>query len=214
MPRTSLRLVVGMAALGIAVSLPLASLPATAQEPQLTDVEDDAYRVPQTPAGQPEPRPPMPMLSNDLADVLSVSFAAANSPRPDHDRAYSVSVRIPGKPDPGFNYLVGAQFGGDCWLVHYLTPGQSRKALTSCGEGDQARSVGTLAGSVATAKDGVVSATFSYRPFLLPSRLKADRTLGPFFVLTCPSRGSDEWACEDEDLLDWAWSESKWEVPR
>lgn len=193
--------------LAVLAVLSLASLPAKAASPHITDAEDDAYRVPETPAGQPEPRPPMPILSNDTADVLSASFERGQ-PAAGHDGAYRLSVVVAGEPQPGFNYLVGAQFGVDCWIIHFLTPGQTRDAIAGCGEGDNYRNVGNLTGSMVTARGNTVSATFTFRRFLLPNRLKKDPRFGPFFVLTCPARSVRSWACESEDLLDYAWSES------
>lgn len=186
-----------------------AAVPASAASPQVTDAEDDAYRIPETPAGQPEPKPPMPPLSNDTADVIAASFAQAAAPA--GHGAYTVSVTVPGEPRPGFNYLVGAQFGGDCWFVHFLTPGQTRKAQAGCGEGDKYRDAGSFTGSVVSVKGKSVSATFSYRRFTLPNQLRKDPSFTAFFVLTCPARGSD-WACESEDLLDFAHSENTFEL--
>lgn len=184
--------------------------PAVATSPQVTDAEDDAYRIPETAAGQPEPRPPMPLLSNDTADVISASFARAEASA--GHGAYTVSVTAPGEPRPGFNYIVGAQFGGDCWFVHFLTPGQTRKAYAGCGHGKDYRDIGSFNGSVASTKGKTVSATFTYRNFTMPSRLKREPTFGPFFVLTCPARGTTKWDCESDDLLDFAYAETTFDL--
>jgi hypothetical protein len=201
------RLLVAAAAVALILLGSLAAFPARATEPQVIDPADDAYRYPNTPLGQREPKPPMPLLSNTTADVISAAFAKTSPAQRGQDGAYTVSVRLTGEPKAAFNYIVGAKFGEDCWLIHFLTPGQTRKARAGCGQGDQYRSVGSFAGSTVAGRNKTVSATFTFRRFLMPSALKADPVLGPFFVLTCPARGTDKWACEAEDLLDYAWSE-------
>lgn len=194
--------------LGLVVVI-AASPPASAASAAVSDMEDDAYRLPDTPVGQPEPRPPVPILSNDSADVVMATYETAPPQQPGDQGAYKVSVTVAGQPHASYNYIVGAQFGADCWIFHYLTAGETRRALTSCGEGDSRRSVGTIAGSRVAIDGSTIFATFSFRRFLLPAPLKKDPVFGPLFVLTCPVTGK-EWACDD-NVLDFAYSENTFE---
>src|SRR5688500_16599606 len=127
------------AALAMMTLAVFAASPALAASAQVTDTEDDAYLFPSTPAGQPEPKPPNPILSNDSADVVIARYETV--PPPDGAQgAYKVSVSVPGQPNGAYNYIVGAEFGDDCWIFHYLTVGETRRALTTCGQGDDRRS--------------------------------------------------------------------------
>lgn len=180
--------------------------PAGAASAQVTDAEDDAYRIPRTPAGQPEPRPPMPLLSNDAADILAAKYETA-PPQPGDQGAYKVSVTVPGQPNGAYNYIVGAQFGEDCWIFHDLTVGETRRALTLCGS----KAAATIPGSRVVITGKSISATFSFRRFLLPGQLKRDPVLGPLYVLTCPVK-EKEWACAEDSTLDFAYSEATFPI--
>lgn len=191
----------------LSLSVVLAAMPpAGAASTQISDTEDDAYRIPDTPAGQPEPRPPMPLLSNDSADIVMARYETA-APPPGAQGAFKVSVTVSGQPNRHFNYIVGARFGEDCWMFHYLTVGETRPALHRCGKGP----VKTIPGSRVDLSGNTIAATFSFRRFLLPSQLKNDPVLGPFAVLTCPVNGKN-WACEEDTLVDFAYSEGHFEI--
>ena len=194
------------AALSVMAVALFAAPPVMAASAEVTDTEDDAYRLPETPAGQPEPRPPMPVWSNDTADILTAAYATAPA-RPGDDGAYKVSVTTPGAPNGQYNYIVGAQFGADCWVFHYLTVGETRTALTRCGQ----ERVGTIPGSRVTVSGNTISASFSFRWGRVPRDLRETRRFGPLYVLTCPAENRS-WACQDHNQLDFAYSQAPFEI--
>lgn len=194
------------------VSLLLASwggIPVSADAAQVDDPADDAYRYPE-PVGDAEPKPPNPLFSNDAADVVNARFVTATPPRSDHQRAYTVSVTVSGQPHETFNYLVGGLFGEDCYLIHFLRAGETRKALAMCGSGDEFRQIGTITGSKVTVNGQTISATFSFRKFTLPGSLRQEPEIGPLYVLTCPVT-KDWWGCND-DVLDYAYADAKFRI--
>lgn len=194
----------GWVVLAVAVSAGLAAAPGRAESPQITDAADDAYRYP-GPFAYYEPKPPLAPLSNQAADLVSITFAKAAPRLPNHDAAYSVSVTVIGEPHQTYNYLVGGSFGDDCYLIHFLRAGETRKAIATCGSGEEAHQVGTLEGSTVAIKGNTISASFSFRRFGLPSKLKADPNLENLFAMSCPVT-SQSWGCND-DVIDFGFAE-------
>lgn len=194
-------------AAGIAVAFitGLNAVPVVAETPQITDPADDAYRYPDSPLGQPALKPPNPLMSNEAADILSVTFAKASPRQPNHDAAYSVSVTVLGEPHPTYNYLVGGIFGDECYLIHFFKAGETRDALATCFDGDKSRHVGRISGSVVSIRGSTISANFSFRRFTLPGELKADPELD-LYSMSCPVT-SKSWGCND-DVIDFAVGEA------
>lgn len=193
-------------ALGFLVLLSVASVPAVGEEPQITDPEQDAYPYP-GPLNSYLPKPPNPLLSNDTADILAVTFATATAPQPSHDRAYTVSVRTRREPHGAYAYLVGGSFGQDCFLIHDLHPGTARDALVVCRAGETYRLAGSVTGSVASVNRDTVSATFSFRAFTMPAQLKKDPELRQLYALTCPADG-----CSSDGVIDDAFADKTFKV--
>lgn len=189
-------------ALGLLLVIGAAGVPGLADSPQITDDAQDAYRYPDTPLGQPTKKPPNPLMSNDAADILSVTFAKAGPQQPNHDSGYSVSITVRGEPHSSFNYLVGGSFDEDCYLIHFLKAGETRDALASCFDGEKARQVGRISGSVVSVKGNTISATFSFRRFGLPGPIKANPEIEDLYSFSCPVTG-ESWGCND-DLIDYA----------
>ena len=187
-------------ALGVAVLTGLSVVPGRAESPQITDAVDDAYRYPASPVGQPEPKPPSPVLSNDAADIVRVTYAKSAPRLPNHDAGYTVSLAVAGEPHATYNYLVGGRFGEDCYLIHFLKAGETRPALASCGSGEKYRQIAAFEGSTVSIKGDTISATFSFRRFTLPSALKADPELDHLYSMSCPVT-SRAWGCND-DVID------------
>lgn len=190
---------------GLALVVSWSALPAKADTPHITDPAEDAYRYPDSPAGQPETKPTMPMLSDPPADVLAVVFAG--SPEESRATAYSVSVSVSGEPHPAYNYMVWASFGDGCWLFHYLSPGSARPAMASCGEGRDWRLEGSIPGSAATVTASQVSATFDYGGVGPPGSLGSDPEIGPMYVMTCPVE-QRSWSCDADNFLDYGASDA------
>lgn len=176
-----------------------------AESPQITDIADDAYRYPDTPLGQPGERPAIAPLSNETADILSVTLSRAAPLNPNHDSAYSVALTVKGAPHPSYNYLVGGMFGEDCYLISFLKAGETRKAMAWCGN-ENGRLIGSLEGSTVTIKGNTISATYSFRRFALPSPLKKNSMLEDLYAMSCPVT-SNSWGCND-DVIDWAFSDT------
>ena len=196
-----------VAALGFVLFATWAAAPVSADPPQLTDAADDAYRYPDTPAGQPDPKLPMSMLSNDTADILSVTYAPAAPPRSDHNGAYSASLTLSGEPHATFNYIVGGQFGADCFLIHFLGATEARHASVTCG----GKFVGSIEGSVATVKGNTLSGTFSFRRSGLPSALRADPEIHSLYATACPAE-EGTYGCTADNYLDWAESANTFRI--
>lgn len=181
----------------------------SAESPQITDMEADAYRYPATPLGQPGTKPPNPVMSNDAADMLSVTFSERPPRQPAHDSGYSVSVTVSGAPHETYNYLVGARFGDaarECYVIHFLKAGEARDALVNCYEGEKVRTIGTITGSMVSIKGSTISASFSFRRVALPPALKADPALRQLYAMSCPVT-SKAWGCND-DVIDWGFANS------
>lgn len=191
-----------VAALGLLVALSVSTAPSLAEDPQITDDAQDAYRYPETPLGQPTRKPPNPLMSNDAADIMSVTFAKAPPRQPAHDSGYSVSVTVRGEPHASFNYLVGGMFGDECYLIHFLKAGETRDALATCFDDEKARHVGRISGSLVSIKGNTISAAFSFRRFGLPGPLKSDPEIDELYSFSCPVTG-EAWGCND-DLIDYA----------
>ena len=202
------RIVLLFAGLSVLIALPgLTALPASAAPPQITDIPDDAYRHPDAPIiGQAPVKPGIAPLSNTTADILSVTYAKAAPLKPQDDGAYSVALRVKGTPHPTYNYVVGASFAGDCFLIATLIAGETRPALAYCGRGDEIRLVGQLAGSRVSIKGDTISATFSFRRLALPSELKGDSELANLYAGSCPRDGKS-WVCNG-NAVDLAFSDS------
>lgn len=179
----------------------LSGAPAIAEDPQITDGELDAYRYPDSPLGQPAFKPPNPLLSNDAADILSVTFAKTPPRLTSHDAGYTLSLTVRGEPHSSFLYLVGGYFSDDCYVIHYLTAGKIRDANAFCPDGEKSRVLGQISGSMVSIKGHTISANFSYRQSHLPRELKADPELD-LYTFSCPLRGQ-AWGCND-DLIDYA----------
>ena len=194
-----------VAAVAGALAVGWCAAPVGAEGPQITDAVDDAYRYPASPVGQPEPKPPSPVLSNDAADIVSVTFAKAPPRLPHHDSGYSVSLTVAGAPHASYNYLIGGQFGEDCYLIHFFKAGETRPAVASCGSGEQFRHLGTIEGSKVTIKGDTITADFSFRRFTLHSRLKADPELDHLYSMSCPVT-SQSWGCND-DVIDFGFAD-------
>ena len=199
---------------GLCVTLALlvlasGAMPARAQTAQIDDAADDAYRYPE-PLGERGPRPPVALLSNDAADVVTAKFVTAPPPRSFHQRAYTVSVTVSGQPHETFNYLVGSRFGEDCYLIHFLRAGETRKARAMCGSGEEFNDIGGIPGSEVTIKGQSISATFSFRQSTLPGSLRQEPEIGHLYVLTCPVT-KDWWGCND-DVLDYAYADTTFRV--
>lgn len=193
--------------LALAVLASSTAAPASAQEPQLTDLADDAYRYPTNPVGQPDTKAPNPLLSDDLADILSATYAPV-APRSGHDSAYSVSLTLSAPPHPSYNYLVGGAFGEACFLLHFLDPDDPGDAAANC----DGKYVGSIAASAASVKGNTVSATFSFRRSRLPTALRTDPELHSVYATTCPSSGKGSHGCTSHNYLDWAESSGTFRI--
>lgn len=190
--------------LGLVLLVSWAALPGAAETPQVTDLEDDAYRLPAPLPDLMGPKPPNPILSNDTADMVGITFAATPSVRRGHDGGYSVSVAVSGEPAAGYNYVVGGSFaGGACFLVHTLGAGQARRAFVACREGEKLKVVGFIDGSVASIKGGTMTASFSFARSTLPPQLRQDPTIDDLYALSCPVTKQST-GCSSDVLLDFA----------
>lgn len=197
-------------AVALAVLAGIGVIPVSAAQPtEIADPKDDAYRYP-GPLAYYEPKPPLAPLSNDAADMVSVKFAPAKAAKHGHDAAYSVSVTLDGAPHAAYNYLVGGQFGEDCYLIHFLRAGETRKAMASCGEGEKWRMVTEFEGSTVSIKGNTITATFSFRRFALPSSLKKSPEIKNLYAMSCPVTGKS-WGCND-DVIDFAFTESSFKL--
>ena len=193
---TSLR--VAAAALMVAVL----AAPASAETSTFTDGANDAYRVPGSEGSPPSFQPEAPLLSDPTADITAAGFetvsATKGSPK---NRQYRASMTILGTPDPSYSYVVAGEFGDNCQLYHFLTPGITSFANAFCGpEGDR-RFLGQIKGTVVQVNGSTLTATYTYSPRQLPAELAADTTLGPLFAFTCVS-GDEGLGCRTYEALD------------
>lgn len=195
-----------MAVATVALCAGWAAAPLNAAQPQITDPADDAYRYPDNPVGQPEPKPAVAALSNPAADIVSVTFGKSSPFKPGHDGGYSVSLTVKGAPHPAFNYLVGGMFADDCYLIHFLKAGETRKAMAYCSDGEESRTVAMFEGSTVAIKGNTISANFSFRRFTLPSQMKNKPELKGLYAMSCPVT-SQSWGCND-DVIDWAFADA------
>ena len=167
-------------------------VPANADSTEFTDIPHDAYLYPEPiPPRASVPRPPNPVLSNEMADLIVVSFASASPTRPDHERAYAVSLTVTGQPDPSFEYFAAAEFGERCFLFHPLRPGQANKAEALCPQdpadptSNRYRHAGFMEGTEAVVAGQTISATYGFRESTLPDSLAQQPEFGPLWAFAC-----------------------------
>ena len=190
----------------VAALLALATLtvasPAWAEEVTFSDGADDAYRVPGTTGSPPSAQPPNTLLSDPSADILEAGFATVTTSKanPNH-KSYSATMSITGPADPDYSYVVAGEFGADCQLYHFLTPGITSFANAFCGSGESRRFIGRISGSAVVLNGTTLSATYTYMSKKLPSELAADTQLGPLFAYTCVS-GLEGLGCQPQEVLD------------
>ena len=192
-----------LAALLTLATLTVAS-PAWAEEVTFSDGADDAYRVPGTPGGPPSVQPPNALLSDPSADILEAGFATVVTTKgsPNH-KSYSATMTITGPADPDYSYVVAGEFGPDCQLYHFLTPGITSFANAFCGSGETRRFIGRISGSAVVLNGTTLSATYTYMSKRHPSELAADTQLGPLFAFTCVS-DLEGLGCQPQEVLDYA----------
>ena len=184
------------AALGLALALGFSAAPAGADLAQIPDGSDDAYRVPGATWSPPAAQPPSALLSDPVADIVSGTFATVSP-----GRSYSAAMEISGTPSGSYNYYVAGQFGTDCYLYHYLTPGRTAVANAFCGPDHTF--AGSISGSPVVQTGRRLSATFKYQSVHLPAELRADPQLRGLFAYTCTNEHGSR-SCPAATVLDWA----------
>ena len=190
-------------ALGVLLALATLILasPAWAGEASFNDGADDAYRIPGTTGLPPATQPPIAVLSDPSADILEVGFATATTAKgKPNQKSYSITMSITGPADASYNYVVAGEFGEDCDLFHFLTPGTTSVANAFCD--GTSRFIGRIVGSAVVLNGTTLSATYTYTPEKLPAELAADTQLGPLYAYTC-MRGLE---CNSSEIIDWAHS--------
>lgn len=190
----------------LTVLLALATLtvtsPAWAEEVSFSDGADDAYRLPGTTGAPPPVQPPNALLSDPSADILGAGFATVTTSKGNPNlKSYSATMTITGPADPDYSYVVAGEFGPDCQLYHFLTPGITSSANAFCGSGETRRFIGRISGSAVVLNGSTLSATYTYMSKKLPSELATDTQLGPLFAFTCVSN-LEGLGCQPQEVLD------------
>jgi hypothetical protein len=174
-----------------------------AEEVTFSDGADDAYRVPGYPERPPASQRPSADLSDPSADILQAGFANAKGNA--NRRSYTATMTVTGPVDPAYSYVVYGEFGADCQLFHFLTPGIRSFANAFCGSGDTRRLIGRISGSPVVQNGTTLTASYTYMTKRLPPELAADTQLGPLAAFSCVS-GLEGLGCHVQDQLDVAQS--------
>ena len=183
----------------LALATLTAASSAWAGEVSFSDSAQDAYRIPGNNGMPLSDQPPNPLLSDPSADILDVGLATAPTSKGNpNQKSYSVTMSITGPADENYNYVVAGEFGEDCDLFHFLTPGTTAVANAFCD--GTSRFVGRIVGSAVVSNGTMLTATFTYMPKKLPAELAADTQLGPLYAYTC-MRGLE---CNSSEIIDWA----------
>ena len=187
----------------VTTAVTVIALPALAEETSFTDGEHDAYNLSGGDSAPPSAQPPNPLLSDPNADILEAGFATATPAQggPNHS-AYTASITIKELAEDGYNYVVAGNFGTDCQIYHFLTPGITSFANAFCGTGEERRFIGRISGSAVVQDGNTVTATYTYMSKKLPAELAADPELGGLFAFSCVGGTADIGCGVDKPELD------------
>ena len=163
--------------------------------------------------------PPNAALSQREFDILRVDWRPVAYVNDESPGGYSTSMTIAGSArgwDDNAMYVSWAQFGRDCRLYHFLTPGTTAYANAFCDSysGHPWGFVGRVEGGPVTAtptQSGgtLLSATFDNRS--IPPQLASARTLHNLSAYTCTGRIDEPLnVCDGE--LDWANSSRSYRI--